>query len=329
LQVFLTGGTGFIGGVVARKLTERGDSVKALVRSPEKATALQELGCELVHGDLSDDHVMQAAMVGCDAVIHGAAVYSVGIADKDRHAMFEANVRGTERVLRAALHTEVPRVVYVSTVNAFGDTQGEVVAEDHEHSEQYVSYYDETKHKAHKIAKILIAEHGLPGIIVQPGLVYGPNDSSEMGNLMRMYLRKRMPIKILPTTGLTACYVDDVADGIILALDKGRIGESYVLGGEITRSGLIFDTLAKIMNRKPQRFSLPVGMMKASIPVARFINPLMGFPPNMREMISAANNVTYWARCDKARDELGYSPRSLDQGLRDMLAAEGIASSSS
>jgi nucleoside-diphosphate-sugar epimerase len=256
-------------------------------------------------------------------------VYSVGIAEKDRSDMFDTNVRGTERVLRAALRTEVPRVIYVSTVNAFGDTQGAVVDESYEHTERYVSYYDETKHKAHKIAKILISEHGLPGIIVQPGLVYGPNDTSEMGNLMRMYIRKRMPIKILPTTGLTACYVDDVAEGILLALDKGRIAESYVLGGEITRSGEVFDTLAKVMGRKPQRFTLPVGMMKASAPVARFINPLMGFPPNMREMISAGHNVTYWARCDKARDELGYNPRSLEQGLTDMLAAEGLGRPSS
>lgn len=326
--MFLTGATGFIGGVVAAKLVERGDNVKALVRSPEKAGALAELGCDLIQGSLSDEHVIQAAMVGCDAVIHGAAVYSVGIAEKDRGAMFDANVRGTERVLRAVLRTEVPRVVYVSTVNAFGDTGGVVVDEGYEHTERYVSYYDETKHKAHRIAKILVSEHGLPGVIVQPGLVYGPNDTSEMGNLMRMYIRKRMPVKILPTTGVTACYVDDVADGIVLALDKGRIGESYVLGGEVTRSGEIFDTLASLMGRKPQRFTLPVGMMKASAPVARFINPVLGFPPNMREMISAGHNVTYWASCDKARKELGYSPRSLEQGLKDMLTAEGLVPSS-
>lgn len=323
MKIFLTGGTGFIGTVLAARLRERGDSVKALVRTPAKATTLAHLHCELVQGDLSDDHVMQAAMVGCDAVIHCAAVYKVGILDKDRQAMFDANVRGTERVLKATLQTEVPRVVYVSTVNAFGNTEGEIVDESYVHNERYVSYYDETKHKAHKIAKLLISEHGLPGIIVQPGSVYGPGDHSEVGNVTRMYLRKRLPVKLFPETGLTFCYVDDVVDGIIKALDKGKIGESYVLGGEVSTMGDMIDTVARLTGRKPPRFQAPVGLLKATAPTSRFVNPLLGFPPNMREVISASHNVTYWAKCDKAIKALGYQPRSLEQGLKDTLVAEG------
>jgi nucleoside-diphosphate-sugar epimerase len=321
VKIFLTGGTGFIGGAVAERLRGRGDHVKALVRNPAKASRLEEAGCELIHGDLSDEHVMQAAMVGCDAVIHGAAIYKIGILEREHQAMFDANVRGTERVLRSALQTEVPKVVYVSTVNAHGDSDGAIVDESHEHHERYVSYYDETKHKAHKIARALIDEHGVPGVIVEPGLVYGPGDTSELGMTMRMYLKKRLPVKLFPNLGVTACYIDDVAEGVLLALDKGEVGESYILGGEITTSGKLFDTLAVLVGRKPPRFSMPVGMMKASKPIARFINPLIGFPPNMREVI-AASTVTYWASCDKAIKQLGYSPRDLEQGLKDMLVAE-------
>lgn len=319
MKIFLTGGTGFIGAKVAERLRERGDHVKALIRTPTKATHLEEIGCELVQGDLSDEHPMQAAMIGCDAVIHGAAVYSVGIPDRDHQAMFDANVRGTERVLRAALRTEVPKVVYISTVNAFGNTEGNIVDETHEHHERYVSYYDETKHKAHKIARILIEQQELPCVIVQPGLVYGPGDTSEAGNLLRMYINKRLPLKFFPEMGVTASYIDDVADGIVLALDKGTIGESYVLGGEITTMGRMMDATAALMGRKPLRMKVPVGLLKATAPTARFVNPLIGFPPNMKEVITASDGVTYWASSDKAIRDLGYSPRPLEEGLRTLI----------
>src|SRR3954469_11270620 len=141
MKVFVTGGTGFIGGHVVSKLRERGDEVRALVRSPEKGSALKDLGCELIPGSLSDADAIRAAMEGCDAVIHGAAVYEVGIPESEHRAMYEANVVGTETVLRAALDAKTPRAVYVSTVGAFGNTHGEVVDETYEHpGREFTSY---------------------------------------------------------------------------------------------------------------------------------------------------------------------------------------------
>src|SRR5688572_28768577 len=122
MRVFVTGGTGFIGGHVARKLRERGDDVVALVRAPEKARALEELGCELVAGSLADPAAIRKGMGGTDAVVHGAAIYEVGIPESAHRAMYEANVVGTETVMRAALEGKVPKVVYISTVAAFGNT---------------------------------------------------------------------------------------------------------------------------------------------------------------------------------------------------------------
>src|SRR6478609_3136459 len=179
MKVFVTGGTGFIGGHVVRKLRQRGDEVICLVRSPESAGELTAEGCELAVGDLSDSAAIAAGMEGADAVIHGAAVYKVGIPKGERPAMYDANVAGTERVLRAALEAKVPKVVYISTVAAFGDTDGEVVDESYEHSGEYTSYYDETKHLAHLAARRLIEDEGLPSVIVQPGGVYGPGDHSQ------------------------------------------------------------------------------------------------------------------------------------------------------
>src|SRR6266545_90928 len=127
MRVFVTGGTGFIGGHVVRKLRARGDDVTALVRNPEKGAELADLGCDLVVGTLADTDAIRAGMEGCDAAIHGAAVYEVGIPASAHQAMFEANVVGTENVLRAALEAKVARVVYISTVAVFGNTAGQVV----------------------------------------------------------------------------------------------------------------------------------------------------------------------------------------------------------
>ena len=324
MKVFVTGGTGFIGGHVIRALRARGDEVRALVRNPDKGRPLAELGCELVSGSLESRAAIASGMEGCDAAIHGAAVYEVGIPESEHRAMYEANVIGTENVLRAALETGVGRVVYISTVAAFGNTHGEVVDESYEHpGGSFTSYYEETKVEAHRLAKRLIAEEGLPCVIVQPGGVYGPDDHSAVGRQMNQFLAGRMPLLAFPEVGFNMVHVDDVADGILLALDKGKPGEAYVLGGQITTMRELISTLARVAGKKAPRRSLPTPLMKAMTPFGPIVGKVMGQGPNLRELINSADNVTFWAKHDKAMAELGYSPRGLDQGLRDTLEAEG------
>ena len=324
MRVFVTGGTGFIGGHVARKLRERGDDVRALVRTPEKGPALTELGCELVPGNLSDADAIRAGMQDCDAAIHGAAMYEVGIPASEHQAMYEANVIGTETVLRAALEAKLDRVVYISTVGAFGNTKEQVVDESYEHpGTGYTSYYEETKVEAHRLAKRLIADEGLPCVIVQPGGVYGPDDHSALGRQMNQFLAGKMPLMAFPDLGFNMVHVDDVATGVLLALDKGKTGEAYVLGGQITTMRELIQTLARVSGKKPPKRTLPTGVMKAMTPMGPIVGKMMNQGPNLRELISSADNVTFWAKHDKAMAELGYSPRGLEQGLRDMLEAEG------
>jgi nucleoside-diphosphate-sugar epimerase len=324
MRVFVTGGTGFIGGHVVRKLRERGDEVRALVRTPSKGSALRELGCELVPGSLADADAIRIGMEGCDAVIHGAAIYEVGIPESEHRAMYEANVVGTETVLRAALEAKVPKVVYISTVAAFGNTKGEVVDETYEHpGTGYTSYYEQTKVEAHRLAKRLIAEEGLPGVLVQPGGVYGPDDHSAIGQQMNQFLAGKMPLIAFPETGFNMVHVDDVAGGVLLALDKGVVGEAYILGGQITTMRELIDTLAQVADKKAPKRTLPTGLMKAMTPMGPLVGKVMGQGPNLRELISSADHVTFWAKHDKAIAELGYSPRGLEQGLRDTLEAEG------
>jgi dihydroflavonol-4-reductase len=151
MRAFLTGATGFIGGHLAAKLRGRGDDVVALVRSPEKAKDLRALACELVEGDLGDAEAIRRAVEGADAAFHVAAVYKVGIPVRDRPAMEEANVGGTERVLDQATAAGVARIVYLSTVNVLGNTRGQVVDETFQRTDlDWLSWYDKTKYEGHQ-----------------------------------------------------------------------------------------------------------------------------------------------------------------------------------
>jgi dihydroflavonol-4-reductase len=324
VNVFVTGGTGFIGGHIVRKLRERGDEVRALARHPDKAADLRVHGFELIAVTLADAVAIREGMEGCGAVIHGAAIYEVGIPDSQHRAMYEANVLGTENVLRAALDARMDRVVYVSTVAAFGDTHGQVVDETYEHpGKSFTSYYEQTKYEAHNVAKRLIAEESLPCVIVQPGGVYGPDDHSAVGKQMHDFLAGRMPLLAFPDLGFNMVHVEDVADGVLLALDKGKPGEAYVLGSQITTMRDLIETVAKVAGKKAPKRAIPTPLMKAMTPIGPIVGKVMGQPPNLRELISSADGVTFWAKHDKAMAELDYSPRGLETGLRETFEAEG------
>lgn len=323
VRVFVTGGTGFIGGEVVRQLRARGDEVACLVRNPEKGARLSALGCKLIAGDLGNEAAIREGMQGCDAAIHAAAVYEVGIPASQRPAMREANVGGTERVLGAVLQEGIGKVVYVSTVGVFGNTHGQIVDETYQHPAQdFTSAYEETKWEAHQVAKRLIGE-GLPCVIVQPGGVYGPGDTSSIGQLLDQYLSGKLPLMPFPDLGICLTHVEDVAAGILLALDAGKPGETYVLSGPATTMREAIGVVAELTGKKPPRGTLPTPLLKAMIPIGPLVGKLMGQPPNLRELISSADGVTFWASYEKAARELGYEPRDLKTGFRALLEAEG------
>jgi dihydroflavonol-4-reductase len=282
VRAFVTGATGFIGGRLAAKLRERGDEVVALVRNPDKASGLQQAGVELIEGDLGDVDAIRRGCEGADAVFHAAAIYKVGIPKSQHDEMYETNVRGTERVLDAAAQSAVPKIVYLSTINVFGNTKGEIVDESYKRpGDDFLSYYDRTKYESHQVALDRIAK-GAPVVIVQPGGVYGPNDHSEVGNLIDQFRAGKLPLIPFPDTGLNMVHVDDVADGCILAYENGQIGESYVLGGEITTMRGLLEKVAQIEGKKPPKRALPTGLMKAMAPFGPVVGKVMGMAPNMQ-----------------------------------------------
>ena len=319
MRVFVTGGTGFIGGQLVRALRERGEVVVALVRSPEKAGRLDAIGCELVDGDLGSADAIRKAVDGCDACFHVAADYRIGVTEADCHEMEASNVGGTQRVIDAATDAGVGRIVYVSTIGVFGDTHGKVVDETFwPATERFPTCYERTKNLAHVAARERI-EKGAPVIIVQPGGVYGPGDTSPLANLIEQTRKGRMKLVAMGDTGFNFVHVDDVVQGILLAHDKGRIGESYVLGGEMARTADLIRKVAMLSGRKPPVGKVPDFLVKAAIPMGRLLGPAFGIGPNMREAVAAARS-TYWATDGKARRELGYSPRDLETGLTQTLA---------
>jgi nucleoside-diphosphate-sugar epimerase len=304
---------------VARQLRDRGDDVVCLVRSPEKAGALKQLGCELVSGDLGDREALRQGMEGCDGVIHAAAMYEVGIPKSQHPAMYDANVVGTENVLGAAKDAGVPKIVYVSTCGAFGNTHHEIVDESYEHpGDHYTSYYEQTKVEAHKVAKRMMAE-GLPCAIVQPGGVYGPGDTSQLADLLEEFLKGKLPLIPFPELGICLAHVEDTAAGIVLALDKGKAGETYVIAGPPTTMREALVTLAGISGKKAPKRAFPTVLMKAMTPIGPLVGKVMGQPPNLRELITSADNVTFWATNEKAVAELGFDPRGIEEGIRQTL----------
>jgi len=306
MKVFVTGATGFVTGTVTLQLLARGDEVRALVRDASRAQTLARAGVDLFTGDLSDGAALNRGMAGVDAVIHGAAMYEVGIPPSRRPAMLAANVTGTEHVLEAALNAGVKRVAYISSVVVFGNTQGQLVDESYTRTGPYTSYYEETKVQAHDIA-LQFAARGLPVSIAQPGQVYGLGDSSGLGGLMRDFVRGRLPFVPFADTGLNLVHVEDAARGIVLVLDRGQVGQGYVLGGEIARVADAFAALARITGRDLPRLRVPYALLQLGALVR----------PGLREVVTSTKDVTFWASDARAKTELGYSSRLLEAGLRD------------
>jgi nucleoside-diphosphate-sugar epimerase len=296
--------------------------VVGLARSPASAQKLIDLGCRFVQGTITQEPAVRAAVQGCDAVVHLAADSRIGIRRAQRAAMEATNVRGTELLLDAAVDEGVARIVHVSTVAVFGNTRGQVVDETYRRPDRdYLSAYDETKHRAHELAERRIAG-GAPVVIAQPGELYGPGDRSPLGDLLTRAAAGTLRRQLFPELGLVFVHVDDAVAGLLLTLDRAHVGEAYVLGGERSTLGEAVELAARVSGcAAPGGRPLPRALLRLAAPLGPLLAGLAGLPPNLREVIRAADGVTYWASDAKARRELGYSPRTLESGLRDLYGA--------
>jgi dihydroflavonol-4-reductase len=316
-RIVVTGATGFVGSRVAAALRERGDEVVALVRDSRRTERLADLGVELVESDLSDDAQLREVLEGADALIHAAGSYRVGITKAERGAMWDANIGTTTRLLDAAETRATSRIVYVSTANVFGNTRGEVVDETYRRdlARGFLSWYDETKYGAHEVVLQRIRA-GAPIVIVMPSQVYGPGDHTAVGEQLRLAAEGRLPYRAAADVGLGFVHVDDVAAGIVGALDKGAVGQAYVLSGPRTTLDEAIAVAATLNGRRPPRLRIPNGLLRAMAPLGRIIGR-----PSLAEVIAASAGVTYWASSAKAERELGFRARDLESGFRDTFGS--------
>jgi nucleoside-diphosphate-sugar epimerase len=321
MRVAVTGGGGFVGGAVVRQLLARGDEVVALVRDPARWTAPEPLGLTLVADDLHDSTTIAASLEGADALIHGAGSYRIGIAASERPTMEDANVGTAARTLDAAIARRVPRTVYVSTINVFGNTRGAIVDETYRRdpTDGFLSWYDETKWRAHVEVERRIAD-GAPAIIVMPSQVYGPGDHTPLGDQLAQAYAGTLPFVGLGGVGLGFVHVEDLARGILAALDRGVMGRTYVLGGDTVRIRDALRIAARAGGHRLPRLEIP----DLPLRIGAFLFPnrgaWFGLSPNLREIVSASIGVTYWATSRRAATELGFDPRSLAVGLPAVLA---------
>lgn len=312
MKAFVTGGSGFIGQQVVRKLITRGYEVHALARSEQSTAVVRNLGAIPVPGDITDTASMRAGMAGSDLVVHLAAWYHIGAPDwMEAEAI---NVGGTRRVLHLAHEVGVPRIVYVSTVAVFGDTKGQLVDETFFQGGPFLTEYDRTKWLAHYKVAVPMMEEGAPIIIAMPGFVYGPGDTGMGNQMMRMFYRG-LPVLPGADTTLTYVHVEDVAEGIVLTAEKGRLGESYILAGPAIPLGEMVDFWAHLLGRRAPAMRVPGTVIRPFAPLLGAISSVAPIPATFSEEATRTLGATYMARSDKARAELGWKTRPLQTGM--------------
>jgi dihydroflavonol-4-reductase len=254
---FVTGASGFVGSAVARRLLEEGFAVRALVRRTSNRANIEGIDLEVVEGDIRDAALLENAMRGARYAFHVAADYRLWAPDP--REIITTNTIGTRAVMVAALKAGVERVVYTSSVatlrvNEEGTPSNETMPLDEAHA---IGAYKKSKVLAERLVERMIADDGLPAVIVNPSTPIGPRDvrPTPTGRIVVEAASGRMPAYV--ETGLNLVHVDDVAAGHFAALKRGRIGERYILGGEDMTLGQMLAEIAHLAGRKAPTIKLP------------------------------------------------------------------------
>ena len=316
----VTGASGFVGSAVARRLIEQGWRVRVLLRPTSDRRNIDGLPVEVFLGALGDSAALAPALAGCSDLFHVAADYRLWVPDPA--TMFRANVDGTRELMESALAAGLRRIVYTSSVATLGlDGQGGAADEAVPSSfADMVGPYKQSKFRAEEEVRRLVAERGLPAVIVNPSTPVGPRDikPTPTGRMIVEAASGRMPAFV--DTGLNLVHVEDVATGHLLAAEKGRIGERYILGGENLPLAEILATVASLSGRRPPRLRLPLAPLMPFAFLAEGWARATGKEPFVTlDALRMARKKMYFSSA-KARAELGYAPRPVRQGLADAVA---------
>jgi dihydroflavonol-4-reductase len=313
----VTGASGFVGSAVARALVARGLHVRVVMRPSANRLNIAKLQCEPVAGDMRDEDSMTAAMKGVRYLFHVAADYRLWA--RDPHEIERNNFTGARAVMGAALKTGVERVVYTSSVAALkpGDS---AVDETSRHTPQSViGAYKRSKLVAEREVERLVRDEGLPAVIVAPSTPIGPRDikPTPTGRVIVEAATGRMPAFV--DTGLNLVHVDDVAHGHLLALDKGRIGENYILGGTDVALETMLGDIAFLSGRRAPSLKIPRAPLFPLAWGAELLARVTGKEPFLTADALRMSRYRMFFSSEKARRELGYTARPYKEGLRDAM----------
>jgi len=317
-KTLVTGGTGFLGSHVVRALAGRGDELRLLVRPTSRLEGLSGVEFERAEGDVVDRESLRRAMEGVQRVFHVAGITSMR--DRDRERVFQVNVAGTRHVLEEAQRAGVERVVHTSSVGAIGPARAGETADE---SQPFTggrlgNTYINSKHEA-ELEALRHAERGLPVVCVNPSFVLGPDDPGGGGTsnqLVRRFLLRQIPVYI--DGALNIVDVRDVAAGQLLADDKGRVGERYIVGGRNFTLDRLLADLSRISGVPRPELRVPGVLALAGIEVAS--RTPLPIPTSVDEVRSGMEWWTY--RSDKAERELGYRARPHEETLEDTVRSQ-------
>lgn len=319
MKTLITGATGFVGSAVLRKLVTAGHDVRALVRPQSDRRNLLELPVEIVHGDLRDLSSLEKAVNGCSVLFHVAADYRFWVPRPDE--LYEVNVTGSRNIALAAAAAGVERIVYTSSVAVLGWNKDESPADEDTPVTlaDMIGHYKRSKFLAEAEIRGLVESRGLPVVIVNPSTVVGPRDikPTPSGRMIIDAASGRMPAYV--DTGLNFVHVEDVADGHLLALERGRVGERYILGAANLTLKEALSEIASIAGRKPPRIRLPHNLVLVVAAVAEAWSRVSGKEPWVNlTSVRLARKKMYFST-EKAQRELGYRPRPVREAFRDAI----------
>ena len=306
MKIFVTGGTGFIGRQVVRRLRGTDPEIRCLVRESSDIGELREAGVDLVQGDVTDKSSLLKGMGGCEWAVNLANLYEFWV--PDRRAYHEINVIGTKNVMEAAIETGISKIVHVSTVAVYGDA-GWPVTEESDVGPRCFSEYARTKREGDLLVWDLQRPGRLPVVVVYPGGVLGPGDPTASGRYIDNLLRGKMPAQVFTGSEFPWVHVNDVAEAILRALETGgNIGEKYLLVAENLTFGEMNQALSEISGRGLPRIKMPDAL---TMMMARFLTwmaDLTGKPPVLDMSTDQMRLMKEGLRVDgsKAPRELGF-----------------------
>lgn len=321
-RIFITGATGFIGERLAHTLAEQGHEVQALFRDPAKVKGLEHPLIKPVKGDLSDRESLRRALEGCTQVYHLAALASVW--HPNPNAFNVINVQGTKALLEEARAQGVQRLVITSTAGVLGASKAEELVDE---TRQYPlealdTAYERSKAQSEQMIREFAAG-GLHAVIVNPSRVYGPGLLSTSNAVTKMILGyQKGSWRFIPGDGSSVgnyVYVDDVVQGHLLAMERGRAGERYILGGENASFNEFFEHLGELTGTPRHMLHIPLNAMMAVAKTQQWMADRFQRPPLITPPFVRKYSRNWYLSTRKAEEELGYVPTPLVQGLKRVL----------